>query len=118
MSEPNWPGSSDLSVGSVVESFLARFRKGERPALTDLIASHPDLAAQLREIIPALVELEHFGDLTGTYHGPRSDRVSPSASAHPVSLGGYRVLARIGAGAWGWSMPPSTSRSRAAWRSR
>ena len=50
----------DDQLGAVVESFLDRFRRGERPALTELIARHPELAGQIRELIPALVELEQL----------------------------------------------------------
>jgi RNA polymerase sigma factor (sigma-70 family) len=46
----------DDPLGPVVESFLARFRRGERPALTDPVASHPELAGRIREVIPALCE--------------------------------------------------------------
>jgi len=62
----------DDPLGPVVESFLDRFRRGERPALTDLIARHPELAGRIRELIPALVELEQLG-------GSRGD-VSPSVA--------------------------------------
>ena len=53
----------DDPLGPVVESFLDRFRRGERPALTELIARHPELAGEIRELIPALVELEQLGEL-------------------------------------------------------
>ena len=55
----------DDPLGPVVESFLARFRRRERPALTELIARHPELAGEIRELIPALVELELLGRSTG-----------------------------------------------------
>ncbi len=81
----------------MVESFLARLRGGGRPALTELIARHPELAEQLREIIPALVELEGFGDPTGRFSGARSD----GAGGQPESLGDYKILRRIGGGGMG-----------------
>ena len=54
----------DDPLGPVVESFLTRFRRGERPALSDLIARHPELAGRIRELIPALLELEQLGGST------------------------------------------------------
>ncbi len=58
----------DDPLGPVVESFLDRFRRGERPALTELMARHPELAARIRELIPALVELEQLGDFERQPH--------------------------------------------------
>jgi eukaryotic-like serine/threonine-protein kinase len=91
----------DDDVGPVVEAFLTRFRKGERPALTDLIARHPALADELEEIIPALVELEQLGSATGSLSGPRQDDRGPSEGGHPQRLGDYRILRRIGGGGMG-----------------
>ena len=51
---------SDSSSGrepleELFESFLARYRAGERPSLTEFTAAHPELADQLREHFPALL---------------------------------------------------------------
>jgi eukaryotic-like serine/threonine-protein kinase len=93
--------AQDDDVGPVVEAFLTRFRKGERPALTDLIARHPALADELNEIIPALVELEQLGSSTGSMAGPGTDDRRPSETGHPERLGDYRILRRIGGGGMG-----------------
>ena len=42
----------------VAESFLARYRAGERPSIEELAARHPELADQIRELLPALVMVE------------------------------------------------------------
>ena len=42
----------------VAASFLARFRAGERPSVAEYIARHPELADQIRELLPALVMVE------------------------------------------------------------
>jgi hypothetical protein len=72
--EPVSPLDDDL-LGPVVESFLARFRRGERPALTELIALHPDLAGEIHALIPALVKLEQLGDPTSGIGDAPSDRM-------------------------------------------
>ena len=55
MSEP----SVDRDPFEVVaESFLARFRAGERPSIDEYAARHPELADQIRELLPALVMVE------------------------------------------------------------
>jgi serine/threonine protein kinase len=57
---------SDLPEGrepveKLAESFLARFRRGERPSLNEYTDRHPELAEEIREVFPALVELEQLG---------------------------------------------------------
>jgi serine/threonine protein kinase/WD40 repeat protein len=99
----NDPGASptpqDDALGPVVESFLDRFRRGERPALTELVNRHPGLADELRDLIPALVELEQLGDATGSFSGTAAAR-EPDGPL-PERLGDYRILRRIGGGGMG-----------------
>ena len=42
----------------LAESFLERFRRGERPSISEYIKTHPDLASDIRDLFPALVEVE------------------------------------------------------------
>jgi eukaryotic-like serine/threonine-protein kinase len=93
-------------LGPVVESFLARFRRGERPSLTDLIARDPALADRIRELIPALVELEHLGGSTGSVTTPPSLNPAGAKNARddgppPERLGDYLILRSIGGGGMG-----------------
>ncbi len=95
----------DDPLGPVVESFLERFRRGERPALTALVERHPELAEQIRELIPALVELEQLGGGTGSAV-PSSRyltdaRQSGDEHASPARLGDYLLIRRIGGGGMG-----------------
>ena len=41
----------------LADSFLARFRRGERPSIEEYAAQHPELADAIRELLPALVTL-------------------------------------------------------------
>ena len=95
----------DDPLGPVVESFLEQFRRGSRPALTELVARHPDLAARLRELIPALVELEQLGDSSGSLTPPSRYSTfaseSGDASPSPERLGDYLIRRRIGGGGMG-----------------
>ena len=105
MKDESITAPDDDQLDAVVESFLDRFRRGERPPLTELMARYPELASQIRELIPALVELEQ--------HGERSERLKPSAAgrrtiidsreegAWPEQLGDYRIIRRIGGGGMG-----------------
>ena len=45
-------------IEMLADSFLARFRAGERPSVEEYAAKHPELADQIRELLPALVMLE------------------------------------------------------------
>src|SRR5262249_49195905 len=51
----NEPHSELDAVGKVAEAFLARYRCGERPSLTEYTAQYPELAEQIRDLFPALV---------------------------------------------------------------
>jgi hypothetical protein len=59
------PSSTGDRLGPILESFLRRFRKGERPSLTEYIGRYPALADEIRELLPALVEIEQMGSLGG-----------------------------------------------------
>jgi hypothetical protein len=92
----------DDPLGPVVESFLDRFRRGERPAVTDLIARYPDLADPIRELIPALVELEQLGGSGGIE--------APPSAARP----GRRPRRPTARRPTGWATTSSSARSAAA----
>ncbi len=80
----------------VVESFLGRFRRGERPSIEEYASRHPELADAIREVLPALVAVEQ--DLT-------VDRGEMPGQARvrglPDQLGDYRILREIGRGGMG-----------------
>ncbi len=95
----------DDPLGLVVESFLERFRRGERPALTALVERHPELAVQIRELIPALVELEQLAGSTGSVIPSSRHLAGMDASGDenpsPARLGDYVLIRRIGGGGMG-----------------
>ena len=85
----------------VAGSFLARFRAGQRPSVEEYAALHPELADQIRELLPALVLVEQ--DLTIDPH-PGSEGAPPPGVPPPVEeqrLGDYRLLREIGRGGMG-----------------
>ncbi len=95
----------DDRLGPLIESFLDRYRRGERPDLTELVARYPDLAGPIRELLPALVELEQVGGAGGvggempsrSGEGPDDDGGRPPLGR----LGDYRILRTIGGGGMG-----------------
>jgi serine/threonine-protein kinase len=93
-------GSDREPIEELAESFLARFRAGQRPSLAEFTAAHPDLADQIRAVFPALIELEEAGSVGG----PVMRRDVPRGSARgatPESLGDYRIIRQVGRGGMG-----------------
>jgi WD40 repeat protein/serine/threonine protein kinase len=82
----------------LAEEFIARFRAGERPSLTEYAARCPDLADDIRELFPALVEMEQFKPVAGDQTGPFVPTAEP---ADPLRVGEFRILRRVGVGGMG-----------------
>src|SRR5262245_4737990 len=82
-------------VEELAEVFLERYRRGERPALSDFIARAPEHAEEIRELFPALVLLEKAN--------PASAALGPPghALAQLERLGDYRLLREVGRGGMG-----------------
>ena len=47
--------SASDRVAALAESFLDRYRRGERPALTEYTARYPELAEEILLVFPAMV---------------------------------------------------------------
>jgi serine/threonine protein kinase len=86
-------------VEELAEDFVARFRRGERPSLTEYAERHPQWADQIRTLFPALVVMEkvHPGAADGT--APEAD-VSRTV-VRPERLGDYRIVREVGRGGMG-----------------
>jgi eukaryotic-like serine/threonine-protein kinase len=82
----------------LAEEFVARFRVGERPSLTEYAERHPDLADEIREVFPALVEMEQLKPVTADQTGSFAPIAEPS---DPSRVGEFRILRRVGHGGMG-----------------
>jgi WD40 repeat protein/serine/threonine protein kinase len=82
----------------LAEEFAARFRRGERPSLQEYIDRCPDLADEIRELFPALVEVERVKE-----DQPSRPSAAEVATALPPlgQVGDYRVLREVGRGGMG-----------------
>ena len=102
------PSGTDTDpLGSIIESFLTRFRRGEHPSLAELAGRHPEFADEIRDLIPALVEIERLGisGNSGPSHIGRKASLDSLTTRHPVHLperlGDYRILRELGSGGMG-----------------
>src|SRR5579884_4491059 len=68
---PASDSSRDALLERLAEEFVERHRRGEHPALSEYTDRHPDLAAEIRDLFPAMVQVERLkpaaGDLTGAF---------------------------------------------------
>ena len=82
----------------LVEEFAARLRRGERPSLKEYTDRYPELADEIRELFPALVQVEQAEEIL-----PRPGRGAsgPTPGSAPSQVGDYRILREIGRGGMG-----------------
>ncbi len=52
-------------VEILAEEFVERYRRGERPTVTEYVGEHPELSAEIREVFPALLAIEEAGARLG-----------------------------------------------------
>src|SRR5215472_2828041 len=90
----------DDLLDRLVEEFAARLRRGERPALKDYTDRYPELADEIRELFPAMVQVEHVKELCQDWDD--SARAAAAARTPPPSrVGDYRILREVGRGGMG-----------------
>src|SRR5262249_27644839 len=73
-------------VEQLADSFLARYRAGERPGVEEYAAKYPELADEVRELLRALVLMEQ--------NAP--SEAGPAAGSPPQQLGDFVILREIG----------------------
>jgi serine/threonine protein kinase/WD40 repeat protein len=93
--------SKSAIVLELAEEFLERYRQGERPSLKEYIDRHPELAAEIREVFPAMAMMENIALASESLaQGPASE-VSKTAEVELQQLGDYRIIREVGKGGMG-----------------
>jgi serine/threonine protein kinase/WD40 repeat protein len=98
---PSSDSSRDALLERLAEEFVERHRRGERPALAEYTDRHPDLAAEIRDLFPALVQIEHLKPLAGDLTGAFVPESGPEDGPTPERFGEYRILRQVGQGGMG-----------------
>src|SRR5262245_38978238 len=98
---PSSDSSRDALLERLAEEFVERHRRGERPALSEYADRHPDLAAEIRELFPALAQIEHLKPVAGDLTGAVVPEGGPDDGHAPQRLGEYRILREVGHGGMG-----------------
>ena len=81
----------------LADEFAARYRAGGRPPLQEYIDRYPELADDIRELFPAMVEIEQVRE------DHQEAAVRAAAPPEPVlqQLGDFRILREVGKGGMG-----------------
>jgi len=92
----------DALLKELVEEYLVRLRRGERPSIAEYARRHPELAEQINEMFPTLGLVELFkpdsGEVTDL---PSSDPAVTCTGLPLKQLGDFRILREVGRGGMG-----------------
>src|SRR5205823_13912162 len=94
------PKSEIDPLDLLAEEFVGRLRRGERPAVAEYAARHPDLADRVRDLFPALAAMEGVAEVL-TSAAPASATTEVMSRARPERVGDYRILREVGRGGMG-----------------
>ena len=87
-------------LDQLAEEFAERFRRGERPALSEYTRRYPELADEIRELFPAMVKVEQAEDARQGAKEKEGGN-SRATNAPLEQVGDYRILRKLGRGGMG-----------------
>jgi serine/threonine protein kinase len=84
-------------LDQLADEFAERYRRGERPALKEYLDKYPDLADEIRELFPAMVEIEQVKEDRSAAEEP-----APTGPLPPLEqVGDFRIIREVGKGGMG-----------------
>ncbi len=88
-------------VLELAEEFLERYRQGQRPSLKEYIERHPRLAAEIKDVFPAMALMENIAIADESLADDATGPARQTEQAPPEHLGDYRILREVGRGGMG-----------------
>ncbi len=85
------PSDDRDPLDMLAEEFADRLRRGEHPSVSAYAAAHPEHAAELQELLPAVAQME----MLKRFRGPAA------APSLPDRLGDFRIVRELGRGGMG-----------------
>ncbi|MCI0463823.1 MAG: protein kinase [Gemmataceae bacterium] len=99
MSNPSAGRSSNyLLLTRLADEFAARYRAGERPSLQEYLDRYPELADDMRELFPAMVEIEQIKE---EEHQEAAEQTAAPPAPALQQLGDFRIIREVGQGGMG-----------------
>jgi WD40 repeat protein/serine/threonine protein kinase len=93
--------SRSAKVLELVEEFLDRCRRGEQPALQEYLNRHPELAAEIGEVFPAMAMMENIALADESLAGPPPGAAPAGSPESLQQLGDFRIIRIVGQGGMG-----------------
>lgn len=88
--DPNIEAAVD-PIDDVAEEFLERYRRGERPSVDEFAQRYPELAEEIRELLPTIAAMERIKDA----------QAERGAAPAVRRLGDFRIVGEVGRGGMG-----------------
>lgn len=94
-------GSHSELVIALAEEFVERFRLGQQPSLSEYAERYPELAAEIREVFPAMAMMEQVAPASQSLCGGGGAPLVATDRLDLAQLIDYRVIREIGRGGMG-----------------
>ena len=88
--------AASAQMGQIMDEYLERANRGERPDIDEYAKRHPELADVIRKMLPALEVMQASDGLEETGEQQTSDEIRPDGP-----LGDFQIVRELGRGGMG-----------------